>query len=507
MTMQNLTERPLLLAAVAIGLLLAAYLVRLNQILSSTPEPIRRLSPKRWSGKLLQKTYQRLEAEPITTKSYAHCIPPKLERRYVITGGSGLVGGYMVLQLLERGQPPESIRIVDFRAPNRNDMTSSPAAAAVDFVRADISSAESTDRAFAKPWPASVAHLPLTVFHTAAVIVPSDRSRLVYSFCEAVNVRGTQHVVDSARRAGADVLVSTTSASISIRPVGFWVAPWKLWSRSSKLADAGLRHFWQVLDEADFFEPPREHHEYYANYPASKAAAERIVCVANAPGFRTGCIRPGNGVYGNPTDNTVGGPLNMGVYPTWTCHIVQSFVHGINAAIAHLQFEAVLAMGPEAASAPQAGRPFVVTDPNPPIAYSDLYFAIASLAVTPFRTIPLQPILMLLLSYPIEWYNLLPARVPFLRGLVPQLTADAKHLQPALFSICTHLIASDAVVSKPVEAGGLGYIGVLTTLEGMTQEVVEWNREHKAASAAGTEVVYLTSVSLAEEIKKARGAV
>jgi nucleoside-diphosphate-sugar epimerase len=219
------------------------------------------------------------------------------------------VGGYIVLQLLERGQPPESIRIVDFRAPNRADMLHGPAAH-IDFVQADVSAADATDKAFTKEWHPSVAHLPLTVFHTAAVIVPSDRHKVVSSFCEAVNVRGTQNVLDAARRAGADVLVSTTSASISIRPLELWVPPWKLYSR------AVPRHYWQVLDEKDFFKPLRRHDEFYANYPASKAAAERIVCAANSEGLRTGCIRPANGVYGNPTDNTVGGALAKAVLPT-----------------------------------------------------------------------------------------------------------------------------------------------------------------------------------------------
>jgi nucleoside-diphosphate-sugar epimerase len=219
------------------------------------------------------------------------------------------VGGYIILQLLERGQPPESIRIVDFRPPNRADMRHG-LATQVDFVQTDISSAAATEAAFTKPWHPSVAHLPLTVFHTAAVIVPSDRSKLLSGFCEVVNVGGTQNVVNAARRTGADVLVSTTSASISIRPVELWVPPSRMWSRQAP------RGYWQVLDEKDFFQPLRRHDEFYANYPASKAAAERIVCAANSRELRTGCIRPANGVYGNPTDNTLGGALAKAVLPT-----------------------------------------------------------------------------------------------------------------------------------------------------------------------------------------------
>ncbi len=212
-----------------------------------------------------------------------------------------------MLQLLGRGQSPRSIRIVDFQEPHRRDMLTGPALD-VDFARADISSAASVGAAFARPWHPSVAHLPLTVFHTAAVIVPSDRSRLVCAFTEAVNVRGTEHVVAASRTAGADVFVSTSSASIAIRPVRFWVAPWD-WS-------SWPRNFAQRLDDGDFFRPLRPHGDFYGNYASSKATAERIVCGANGAGFRTGAIRPAHGVYGHPTDNTVGGPLHLEVLPS-----------------------------------------------------------------------------------------------------------------------------------------------------------------------------------------------
>lgn len=127
-----------------------------------------------------------------------------------------------------------------------------------------------------------------------------------------------------------------------------------------------------------------------------------------------------------------------------------------------------------------------------------MYFLIESLAVTPFRILRLQPVMMVLLSYPIEWYTLLLAKYPLLRKLFPELTGEVKHLKPGLFSICTHLVASNAVASQPVAAGGLGYTGVLTTLEGMTQEVIEWNHDHK--DAEGKIKPYKTSVSFADEI-------
>jgi nucleoside-diphosphate-sugar epimerase len=184
-------------------------------------------------------------------------------------------------------------------------MQSGPALA-VDFAHTDITSRASVDAAFARPWPASAARLPLTVFHTAAVILASDRSAHSYAFPESVNVRGTANVLAAAKAAGASVFSATSSASIAIRPVRTWVAPWVRQPRD----------YFQMLDTRDFKLPLRKREGYFGNYPATKAVAERLVCDADGEGFRTGAIRPANGVYGNPTDNTVGDHLRREIMPT-----------------------------------------------------------------------------------------------------------------------------------------------------------------------------------------------
>ncbi|CAH0003132.1 unnamed protein product [Clonostachys byssicola] len=483
---------------------LLLYSIRINLMFLETPARFRMLAGSRWDRKLLSQTYKELAKNPI---NYTDQLPPRLNRRYIVTGGAGLVGGHIVLQLLARGTPPESIRVIDIRRPERNDLHSE-AATRVDFIQTDITSLGSVQAAFCKPWNQAVAHLPLTVFHTAAIIVPSARSKLQYEFVESVNVRGTKNVLIEARKAGADIFSSTSSASIAIRPVELFPSPWV----------SIPKNFAQVLDESDFYEPLRPHEEFFGNYPASKALAERLVCEANdGDSFRTGCIRPGNGVYGDPTDNTVGGPLSKSIMPTisfapskfsfltyllrlrWVPHIVQSFVHGANVAVAHLHHEAVLTTK----NCPQAGRPFVVTDPNPPITYRDLYNVIKFLSLHSFHVVVLPPILILLLSHIIEWYILLPYRYMLLKHILPEIRGDLKYLQPGLFSICTHLVVSDSEARKPVEEGGLGYRGVLTTLQGMVWEVLEWNREHGSEhDKTHARKAYTTSVELAEQIQK-----
>ncbi|KAF5027614.1 hypothetical protein F66182_285 [Fusarium sp. NRRL 66182] len=374
-------------------IVLLLYITRLNSLLKSTPNEVQGLSSEPWTPELLRKTYDVLEETPIETNDQ---LPPKLNRRYIVTGGNGLVGGYIVLQLLARGTSPRNIRILDIRKTERGDMLAYPATQ-VEFVQTDIASRPSVNEAFAQPWDPSVAHLPLTVFHTAAVIIPSARSRFLYEFPEAVNIGGTNNVLAASRAAGADVFSATSSASISVRPVKAFVAPWTTLPQN----------YWQFLDEKDFFRPLGCREEYFGNYAATKAVAERLVCAENEASFRTGCIRPANGVYGHPMDNPVGGLLTQETNPT----------------------------------------------------------------------------------------------LPFLQRRLPEVRGHVKRLQPGLFSICTHLIASDADARKPASEGGLGYRGALTTLQGVVMEIMEWNREHMSELDGGQKKAYTNSVTLAEKMQ------
>lgn len=178
--------------------------------------------------------------------------------------------------------------------------------AEVEFIPTDIRSKDAVSAAFNKPWDAAVSNLPLTVFHTAAVILASDRSKYLYALPHAVNVVGTENVLAAAKAAGADIFSSTSSASVSVLSVNPWVAPWA----------TQPENYWQILDEKDFQKPLKPFDQFFGNYAASKAAAERLVCAANSDSFHTGCIRPASGVYGNPGDNTVGGCLCKEVLPT-----------------------------------------------------------------------------------------------------------------------------------------------------------------------------------------------
>ena len=80
----------------------------------------------------------------------------------------GLSGGWIVEHLLMRGEDPRAIRIMDL-VPNIRPRVVD---AGVAFHKTDVTDPSSIAAAFEAPWPSSVKSLPLTVFHTVAMINP-----------------------------------------------------------------------------------------------------------------------------------------------------------------------------------------------------------------------------------------------------------------------------------------------------------------------------------------------
>lgn len=144
----------------------------------------------------------------------------------------------------------------------------------------------------------------------------------------------------------------------------------------------------------------------------------------------------------------------------------------------------------------------MVTDPNPPIMYSDLYLALKTLSINAIVVVHLQPVIILILAHLLEWYSLLPYNLPFLKAVLPELKGDVRYLKPGLISICTHLVGTNAEISKPLDEGGLGYKGVLTTLDGTALEILEWNKEQASGCGNPKKKVYTSSVAAAEKIRQ-----
>jgi len=198
-----------------------------------------------------------------------------------------------------RGEHPKNIRIIDLRRPSRKDMIVGRAAE-VEFVSADIRDPASIRAAFAVGWPQSHAK-GITVFHTVAGIRYYERHQSLLVRSSVLNVDGTQNTLTAAKEAGVDIFIFTSSASIPLCRTSFWVWPWQKHPKT----------FVQVVN--DETRPSSKHakqNEFFSNYAYTKYLAERLVCEADDPAndFRTGCLRPGNAIFGS------GGDLNAGAY-------------------------------------------------------------------------------------------------------------------------------------------------------------------------------------------------
>lgn len=491
---------------IAILVLLLAFLlylyIRLNDAkLMKLPHDVASaFSPHRISATDALEAAARSETTRFDSKTF---LPPRTGRRYIVIGGAGFLGGWIVRHLLERGEHPKQIRVLDIRVPTRPDLTTG-LAKDVDFRLVDISDREQVQAAFNAPWPSpsltpvgrssfEIVETETTVFHTAANIRFYERDAGLLPLSEKVNVEGTQNVLDAARAAGVSVLVYTSSGSVSVRRARLWLWPWEKQPPFSV----------QTIDDDDSRLPQR-HEEMFSNYAVSKLKAERLVRAADRsplPSYekdqsqdhhrqllRTGCLRPGNGIYGTGGDILCGAYLARQVNPSWAQDILQNFIYVENASLAHFCYEQRLIDKARGSPNPDVGgQAFGIVDAGPPVTYGDVYTVLTTL--TDGQTVfpRLSATAMLLLSHIFEGLHLLrflPAlsSSPFLRRLsqfVPALSADLINLQPPLLSLTmVHLIWDDSRARKSPEKGGLGYKPQWTTLTALCKLV----EEHKKAN-------------------------
>lgn len=184
----------------------------------------------------------------------------------VITGGAGFLGS-AILRELAKPEPvlrPREIRLFDPRAD-----ALSPAAGVVP-IAGDVRDRTALRDAF------DGADL---VLHCASIVDWGQHRR---EFVHAVNVGGTEAVVAACRDARVRGLVYTSTMDVVFdgRPV----------------RDADERR-----------RVPAHHH---AAYPATKAAAERVVLAANGGALRTCVVRP-CGMYGEGDPYNVSATIRM----------------------------------------------------------------------------------------------------------------------------------------------------------------------------------------------------
>lgn len=137
--------------------------------------------------------------------------------RYLVTGGAGFIGSHLVEALLARGD--EVICVDNFNtyydpARKRHNIAVALDNSGYTLVEADICDQAALEAVFERYKPQRVAHIAGMAGPRRSVEQP-----LLY---EAVNVRGSMHVFDLARRYNAQGLVFASTSSV----YGLSPTPW-----------------------------------------------------------------------------------------------------------------------------------------------------------------------------------------------------------------------------------------------------------------------------------------
>lgn len=324
----------------------------------------------------------------------------------VVTGGGGFIGAAIVRLLRERGDDVTIVARGHYPELER---------LGVRAVRADLDASDSLPAAFDG---ADV------VFHVAALAGIWGRRRDFWR----TNVEGTRNVLAACRAAGVPRLVYTSSPSVVF-------------------GEESLRG----VDEAQPY-PKR----YHADYPETKAIAERMVLQANGPSLATVAIRP----------HLVWGPGDPHLIPRIVARARAGRLRRIgdgrnlvdityidNAAWAHVL--AADALRPEAAC---AGRAYFISQGDPVNLWAWLGELLARLGEPPVRG-SLSHAAARAAGTLLEWlYRLLP-----LSG------------EPRMTRFLAGQLAKSHYFCIEAARRDFGYRPLVSTSEGMARLVSSWN--------------------------------
>ena len=392
---------------------------------------------------------------------------------------------------MQRGEDPKRIRVLDIRLPTRPDLRTGKAQD-VTFLNVDISDATAVLDAFRKPWPETDSadgsdEGDITVFHSAANIRFYERILALFFRSTDVNYEGTKNIISSSKDIGVNILIYTSSGAVAVRRTRFWLWPW----------ETRPRFFVQLLRDDDNLIPKRHEH-FFSNYAASKWLGERAVREADkSPSghsriLRTGCIRPGNGIFGPGGDILCGAYLVRKHNPTWVQNILQSYTYVENCALAHLCYEQRLVELERGQTGLDIGGQFFnITDAGSPCTFSDIHLALSTLdSECNFPGYSFT--FMLSIAHIIEVIYITRGLLSMstsvlcraLARMIPSISGDLVNLQPSMFALVSvHLIFDDSRARLPPSKGGLGYTGPYTTLQGICKTV----DAHFKADRAGEE--------------------
>lgn len=196
-------------------------------------------------------------------------------RTYVVVGGSGLVGRFIVKSLLARGET--LVRVIDVAPPPvSGDSNAVDHLSRAEFIKGDITNYDSIKAAISRPF-GDTGRTAEVVFHVVGVIRHWERMAYLKHLSHVVNVGGTENVLKVSQELGTvRSFVFTSSAGAFLSPAMYL----RLGLISRKV----------VFGE----DPPADMTLATHHYPTTKREADAIVRAADGvKGVRTGVLRPG----------------------------------------------------------------------------------------------------------------------------------------------------------------------------------------------------------------------
>ncbi|KAG8686797.1 hypothetical protein FRC09_013921 [Ceratobasidium sp. 395] len=274
-----------------------------------------------------------------TPEDMGRAAGPATGKAYVVLGGSGFVGRYIVRTLLARGET--LIRNIDIIPPDlsEGDSSAKDHLSRAEFVQADVTNYEAIKEAISRPF-GNAGITAQVVIHTVAVIRPWERFSYLKHFSHNVNVGGTRNVLKISQELGTvRAFVFTSSAGTFLPPAHYLRLTRKHGVVFSEDVPDGM---------------PLSH----AHYPETKREADALVRAAdNVKGIRTGVLRPGMAIAG-PGDLWITFYLkNTGPNVVWGGKASQTILNPWDLGRAHVQLADTLETRPEGV----AGTGFAIT--------------------------------------------------------------------------------------------------------------------------------------------------
>lgn len=433
-----------------LGLLLALFLILLSGYLCLVEYRLRH-TPAELQAIAGKADTSSTDWRHINILDYIPSKRPGRDLRYVVTGGSGITGSWIIRHLMKRGE--RYIRCLDVK-PLPHDLED----ADIDFCFADLRSANELKAALLKPWSDGFVGIDV-VYHIAGNIRWWETWHFQKELSFSTNVRGTLGFLAQCEELNVETFIYLSSGSVVQDAANWWALP-------------GLFKLKRYHGNTDPTPTPCCH------YSASKAEAETEI-LKHTGRMKTGVIRPAQTIFGGGGSS---GGVSAGLWPeknfnlTFNGTIVQDLVYVENISIGCLLLEKHLI-------AAASGCRFTITNDELRY-YRYLTDVIQKYSHKKHHFTPVPVVQFLILAYLVDYSTYL---YWFLTGRQPNF-GELAYLAPSSFSIGQTAGIWDCQDAKEV----LGYKPAFSVAQGARKYIEEWKIADDIARSKTTTQKILT---------------